>query len=404
MDIAQSFQSHPSAIKCIDMHTSGEPTRIIYSGFPALPGSTLLNKRDQAQQYHDNIRRRLMLEPRGHNDMYGAILISETELVRSGEAHIGVLFTHAGGFSTMCGHATIALGRFLVDTRDLNVFPKRNQLIVSSVEEGRKEVEVRIHAPCGIVKARVPVIDSPDGGVKSDLTRNVSFLSTPAYVAGLGIEVEIPEDIRWAELGIKKSIKVDISYGGAFYALVEAKELGFKQGLAGNDQQMKAMASAARTLKGFLSTYPAVVQALRRAEDERLSFLYSVMVVDSELGYRPDNVEGTETGVCFFGDRDQVDRSPTGSCVTARMALAHAKGLRNIGQRWAYNSLVSNRFEAGTFAASIVEENIRVKGFEADTWPAVIVSVEGNAFYLGAMDFVQEQGDITSEAGFTLDI
>jgi proline racemase len=404
MDIAQGFQSHPSAIKCIDMHTVGEPTRIIYSGFPALPGPTLLDKRDQAQKYHDGIRKRLMLEPRGHNDMYGAILISETELVQSGEAHIGVLFTHAGGFSTMCGHATIALGRFLVDTRDLNVFPKRNELVVGTAEDGRKEVEVRLHAPCGVVKARVPVIDTPDGGVKSDPTRNVSFLSTPAYVAGLEIEVEIPENIRWAELGAKKSMKVDISYGGAFYALVKAKDLGFEKGLAGDDTQMKAMASAARTLKEFLSTCPPVVQALRRAEDERLSFLYSVMVVDAELGHRPSNVEGTETGVCFFGDRNQVDRSPTGSCVTARMALAHAKELRSIGQRWAYNSIVSNHFETGAFVATIVEENVRVKGYEAETWPAVVVRVEGDAFYVGAMTFVQEPGDITSEAGFTLDI
>ncbi|KAJ0426569.1 hypothetical protein BJY00DRAFT_91972 [Aspergillus carlsbadensis] len=404
MDIAQGFQSHPSAIKCIDMHTSGEPTRIIYSGFPALPGPTLLDKRDQAQKYHDDIRKRLMLEPRGHNDMYGAILISETELVQSGDAHIGVLFTHAGGFSTMCGHATIALGRFLVDMQDLKVFPKRNELVVGSAEDGRKEVEVRLHAPCGVVKAQVPVIDTPDGGVKSDLTRNVSFLSTPAYVAGLGIEVEIPENIRWAELGAKNSIKVDISYGGAFYALVNAKDLGFEKGLAGDDTQMKAMASAARTLKGVLSTCPPVIQALRCAEDERLSFLYSVMVVDSELGHRPSNVEGTETGVCFFGERDQVDRSPTGSCVTARMALAHAKELRGIGQRWAYNSVVSNRFETGAFVATIVEKNVRVKGLEAETWPAVVVRVEGHAFYVGAMTFVQEPGDITSEAGFTLDI
>ncbi|KAL3455409.1 hypothetical protein BJX64DRAFT_71470 [Aspergillus heterothallicus] len=404
MDIAQSFQSVSSVIKCIDMHTSGEPTRIIYAGFPTLPGPTLLDMRDQAQKHHDNIRKRLMLEPRGHNDMYGAILIGETELVRSGEAHIGVLFTHAGGFSTMCGHATIALGRFLVDTRDLTVFPKRNDLVVRTVEEGKRQLEVRIHAPCGVVKACVPVVDSPDGGVKSDLTRNVSFLSTPSYAAGLGIEVEIPESIRWPELGVESKVRIDIGYGGAFYALVEAKDLGFTQGLVCGDRQMKAMANAARSLKGFLSTYPPVIQALRRAEDKRLAFLYSVMVVDSKVGYRPDDVEGTETGVCFFGDRDQVDRSPTGSCVTARMALAHAKGLRGIGQRWAYNSLVSNRFEAGAFSASIVEENISVEGFDENTWAGVVVRVEGNSFYLGATDFVQEPGDVASEAGFVLDI
>lgn len=401
MDIAASFVNRPSTIKCIDMHTTGEPTRIVYSGFPRLDGTTLLDKRDQAQAYHDHIRKRLMLEPRGHSDMYGAILIPETELVRSGDAHIGVLFTHAGGFSTMCGHATIGLGRFLVDTRDLNVFPKRDELVVDI--ENRK-VEVKIHAPCGVVTVSVPVVVGEDGTVKSDGTRGVSFLSTPGYAARLGIEVEIPAEVRWVELGEKKSITVDISYGGAFYALVEAREMGFENGLRGDSQEMKAMSAAARRLKRYLSVHPAVVTALQRADDKRLSFLYSVMVVDSKTGHRPDGSEGAETGVCFFGDSDQVDRSPTGSCVTARMALAHAKQLRSPGQRWAYNSLVSNQFGTGAFVGTIMEKITSVTGFNNDIWPAVIVRVEGSAHYTGAMTFIHESGDITSEAGFTMGV
>ncbi|KAL4921502.1 hypothetical protein BDW62DRAFT_174799 [Aspergillus aurantiobrunneus] len=307
---------------------------------------------------------------------------------------------HAGGFSTMCGHAAIALGRFLVDTRDLHVFPKREELVV---DWGRKVVEVRIHAPCGVVTVEVPVVGGEDG-VKSDGTRGVSFLSTPGYVAGLGIEVEIPEEIRWAELGGKRSIGVDISYGGAFYALVEARDLGFTSGLGGDDLEIKAIAAAARKLKRYLSTHPAVCEALRRAEDDRLSFLYGVMVVDSQIGHQLEGTDGSETGVCFFGDSDQVDRSPTGSCVTARTALAHAKGFRGPGQRWAYNSLVSNRFRTGAFVGSIVDEDARVTGSNGDTWPAVIVRVEGNAYYTATMTFMHETGDVTSEAGFAMGI
>ncbi|KAL4924189.1 putative proline racemase [Aspergillus undulatus] len=401
MDIATSFLDHPSTIKCIDMHTTGEPTRIVYSGFPHLDGPTLLDKRDQSQTHHDNLRKRLMLEPRGHNDMYGAILIPDTELVRSGEAHIGVLFTHAGGFSTMCGHATIALGRFLVDTRDLKVFPKRNELVVDAK---KKEVEVKIHAPCGVVTATVPIHYGDDGTVKSDGSRGVSFLSTPGYVAALNIEVEIPDEIRWAQLEDKPSVTVDISYGGAFYALIEARDMGFRKGLRSDESEMKALASAARDLKNHLSTHPAVKKALRLAEDDRLSFLYSVMIVDSKLGYQPDNSEGAETGLCFFGDGDQIDRSPTGSCVTARMALAHTRRRRGLGERWAYNSIVSNRFRNGAFVGTIVDEDVNVIGFNGGNWPAVIVRVEGSAFYTGAVTFVHEADDVTSESGFAMAI
>ncbi|KAL5000336.1 hypothetical protein BDV10DRAFT_200106 [Aspergillus recurvatus] len=401
MDIASALQTRPTAIKCIDMHTTGEPTRIIYSGFPQLRGTTLLDKRDDAQSRYDHIRKRLMLEPRGHSDMYGAILVHDTELVRRGDAHIGVLFTHAGGFSTMCGHATIALGRFLVDTDDRNVFPKRGELAVDSA---KKETEVRIHAPCGVVTVSVPVVRDEQGRVRSDGSRRVSFLSTPGYVAGLGIEVEIPEEVRWRELGEQKSIVVDISYGGAFYALVEARDMGFERGLGGNEAEMKALAAAARKLKRYLSTHPAAVEALQRSEDKRLSFLYSVMVVDSKVGFWPDGCEGAETGLCFFGDSDSVDRSPTGSCVTARMALAHAKGARGVAQRWAYNSLVSNLFATGAFVGTIVDQDVSVTGFDGDNWPAVIVRVEGSAYYTGAMTLMHEEGDVTSEAGFTMDV
>ncbi|KAL4990825.1 hypothetical protein BDW68DRAFT_22116 [Aspergillus falconensis] len=401
MDIANALQTHPTAIKCIDMHTTGEPTRIIYSGFPQLRGTTLLDKRDDAQSRYDHIRRRLMLEPRGHSDMYGAIVVPDTELVRSGEAHIGVLFTHAGGFSTMCGHATVALGRFLVDTDDRDVFPKRGELVVDSKE---KAVQVRIHAPCGVVTVSVPVVSDEQGRVRSDGSRRVSFLSTPGYVAGLRIEVDIPEEVRWRELGEQRSIVVDLSYGGAFYALVEARDMGFEQGLGGDETEMKALTAAARDLKRFLSTHPAVLKALQRSEDERLSFLYGVMVVDSKVGFRPDGCEGAETGICFFGDSDQVDRSPTGSCVTARMALAHAKGVRGLAQRWAYHSLVSNQFATGAFVGTIVDQSVSVTGFNGDNWPAVIVRVEGSAYYTGAMTFMHEVGDVTSEAGFKMGI
>lgn len=394
MDLAQQFENHSfgQSIKCIDMHTTGEPTRIIYYGFPRLQG-TLLEQRDQAKTQYDNIRKRLMLEPRGHYDMYGAIIIPDTELVQRGEAHISTLFTHNGGFSTMCGHATIALGRFLVDTHDLSVFPKRNELQFNSATQ---EVAVNIHAPCGLVRVMVPATAD---GQKSDPSRPVTFLSTPAFAAAADLKIPIPNDVKWPELGERGSITLDISYGGAFYALVDARELGFQDGLKRID--LRSMAFAVKKLKAYLMTCPSVIKALQHPEDPRLSFLYSVMVVDREFGTRPEGVDGAETGLCFFAE-DQIDRSPTGSCVTARMALAHAKGVRTRGQKWAYNSLVSNKFDTGAFTASVVEEDICV-GANDSGKEAVVVRVAGRAYYTGTSTFILEEDDVTSASGFTME-
>jgi proline racemase len=389
MDLAQKFEngSVVEAIKCIDMHTTGEPTRIIYSGFPRLQG-TLLEQRDQAMNQYDHIRKRIMLEPRGHYDMYGAILTPETELIQQGQAHIGTLFTHNGGFSTMCGHATIALGRFLVDTHDLTVFPKRNELEFNPTT---CEVAVNIHAPCGLIRVMVPTTAD---GQESDPSRPVSFLSTPAFAAGIDLEIPIPEEIRWLELCDRESITLDISYGGAYYALVDVRELGFA---SLKQFDLGAISNAASKLKTYLMAHPMVSPALQHPEDSRLSFLYSVMVIDRNVGSRPEGVDGAETGLCFFAD-DEIDRSPTGSCVTARMALAHAKKQRSVGQKWAYNSIVSNRFGTGAFVASIVGDNLRVGGGKE----AVTVRVEGKAYYTGTSNFILEEGDLTSASGFTL--
>jgi trans-L-3-hydroxyproline dehydratase len=393
MDIAQSLEENGASqpIRCIDMHTTGEPTRIIYSGFPTLSG-TLLEQRDQAKQQHDHIRKRLMLEPRGHDGMYGAIICPETELVSSGAAHIGVLFIHNEGFSTMCGHATIALGRFLIDTHDRTVFPRREEVVF---EAGTRTVKLNIHAPCGLVRVTVPVTAD---GRKSDPSRPVTFLSTPAFASRIHMGVPIAPEIRWPELKGKDTIVLDVSYGGAFYAIVQAAELGFN-GLRALD--LDAMTRCVQKLKPYLMSLPEIQAAVRHPTDQRLSFLYSVMVVDSTLGFRPDGVQGAETGLCYFAE-NQLDRSPTGSCVTARMALAYAKGVRSLGQRWAYNSLVSNHFETGAFTAEIVEE-VTIDGVDGGVLNAVIVQVEGQAFYTGASVFVAEFGDRISSSGFTME-
>jgi trans-L-3-hydroxyproline dehydratase len=359
------------------MHTTGEPTRIILSGFPEVPG-TLLEKREAYRKYHDEYRRQIMLEPRGHEGMYGALLVRSSELIDSGDAHIAVLYLHNEGYSTMCGHAAIALGRFLVDTHDLDVFPLRDNLVFDPVT---KTTTINLHTPCGINKLSVP---TNDDGSKSDPTNPVSFISVPSFVGKLDLQVDIPQDLQWPQLKktAKTSVTVDLSYGGAWYCMVSAHELGFPAGLRQID--MKAFAQVTQIVKDQITSNEAIVRQISVPAGIEW-YLYGVMVVDKSIG--PGDAE---TGLCFFADQ-QIDRSPCGGCVAARMALAHAQGMP-LGQHRQFHSFVSNAFGKGAFSGSSVEQ-IRIDGGHGQSAEGVLVRIEGEAFYTGAATFVVEPED-----------
>ncbi|KAJ7168647.1 proline racemase, partial [Mycena filopes] len=363
-------------IKVVDMHTSGEPTRIVVSGYPHLEGNTLLEKRRCAREEHDDIRQRLMREPRGHGEMYGAILVTETELTRTGEADIGVLFCHNEGYSTMCGHATIALGRFLIDTHDLAVFPRRDTL---QYDDATGLTALRLHAPCGVIRLSVPTDDG-----HSDAVRPVSFLGVPSFATARDLVVEIPPSVQWPRLKAagRTHVTVDVAYGGAFYALVSAAELGFPEGVrAGRaGATLAEFDDATRALKSILA--PRKELFVHPTEPD-LEYLYSVMVVEQESPQR-------EIGLCFFADQ-QIDRSPTGSCVMARVALAVEQGRLQVGEGCDYESVVSLLNDGNGFRGTAVEKGAA----------GVIVKVEGRAFYTGASSFVVEEHDMLP-SGFTI--
>lgn len=148
-------------LSVVDMHTGGEPLRVILSGYPEVKGDSVLSKRRYVREHLDHLRRALMYEPRGHYDMYGALIV-DSELP---EADLGVLFMHNEGYSTMCGHAVIALGRFAVDYKLVK-------------EPKSPETQVNIHCPCGLVKAFVEYSGGKTGGVR--------FLSVPAFAFATG--------------------------------------------------------------------------------------------------------------------------------------------------------------------------------------------------------------------------
>ncbi|KAJ5158112.1 Proline racemase [Penicillium coprophilum] len=400
MEIPQPLQA-PGPIKpitCVEMHTAGEPTRIVWDGIPPLAGR-LLEQRAQAKSKFDEFRRVLMLEPRGHYDMYGAILRPETELVTSGEAHIGVLFMHNEGFSTMCGHATIALGRFLVDV-DEKVFPRRKELKHDPISQ---TTTLNLHVPCGVVEVTVPTLACG----KSDASRPVSFVSVPSFATAISLQVPVPEKYRWAELHDKTTVTVDFAYGGAYYCMISAEELGFPSGLGA--VKLQEMDHATKLLKEAVVTNPDLkylTQDIRTAEE---GFLYGIMITDTRLGHVSAsegtaaaraqlNVSSEETGLCFFANQ-QIDRSPTGSCVAARVALAHAKGSLLKGEKRIYNSLVTRAYRGlSGFVGSVFDDG----DTRGEHQQSVRVSVEGYAYYTGYHSFVVEKEDGLGVDGFSV--
>ncbi|PIL36066.1 hypothetical protein GSI_01726 [Ganoderma sinense ZZ0214-1] len=337
-----------TVINTVDMHTGGEPTRIIVKGYPSLEGNTLLEKRTYAREKLDGLRQRLMREPRGHKEMYGAILVPQTEKTRSGDADIGILFCHNEGYSTMCGHATIALGRFLVDTQDEAIFPRRQQIVCDPV---KRECMVRLHAPCGVVDVTVPTLQ--DGGrVQSDPEREVHFISVRSFASATGVVIEVPEELLWPELRDtgRRAVEVDLAYGGAFYVVVEEQQLGFGRVREG-EVDLKRLDAATAAVKQLVGAKKELFQGHGLEHD--LEYLYGVIVVEKEEGeVGLGGLEG-RLGVCFFADQ-QVDRSPTGSGVSARVALARAKGLLGERERVRFDSPLSARVgcEAGAFVGS----------------------------------------------------
>lgn len=321
-------------LKVVDMHTGGEPVRIIVDGYPELPKGTILEKRAYVQAELDHLRKILMFEPRGHFDMYGALLV-EPNLPG---ADLAVLFMHNEGYSTMCGHAVIALGRYAVDN---GLVPKVEPVTT-----------VNIECPCGMVVASVAVADGKSG--------SVSFESVPAFL--------FAQDIRVNVAG-HGEIVVDVAYGGAFYALADCRQFGFE--------------FSEGSAKTFTECATAVTEAVREAvpldhpDHADLAFLYGTILTDGNDVWN----EGPTRNVCIFADA-QLDRSPTGSGVTARLAAMNAKRQIYEGQARIFESIVGSRF-VGMVASTTT----------AGPHDAITARVSGHAYYSGKAEFIVEEDD-----------
>ncbi|XP_035663377.1 trans-L-3-hydroxyproline dehydratase-like [Branchiostoma floridae] len=266
-------KSPPFVIKTVEMHTGGEPVRIITDGYPKIEAKTILEKRAYVRDNLDVFRKRLMWEPRGHYDMYGALLVEPDDK----NADIGVLFMENKGYSTMCGHASIGLGRYVVDSG-----------IVTATSP---QTEVVLQCPTGPVKMWVDYQDGKSGRVR--------FHSVPAFVFALDQEVDVPKYGR---------VKVDIASGGAFYAILPDRSLGLDIRTAPVQAVRNAATAVTEAVKKAVP--------LRHPEHPDLAFLYRTIITDGRDEYDPTPTVHTSV----YGDAS-ADRSPCGSGTTARVSV-----------------------------------------------------------------------------------
>ncbi len=332
-------------VSSVDYHTAGEPFRIVTGGVAEIAGDTVAARRVSAAQSPeiDRVRQLLVQEPRGHADMYGCFVVPPDDA----GADFGVLFWHKDGYSTACGHGTIALGAWAVDAG-----------LVPATGDGATDVTIDV--PSGRVIARVHRV----GGV----TRSVTFRNVASYV--------VARDVRVATS--RGEVDVDLSWGGALYASLPAAGVG----LTVSHDHYRELIDLGREIKWALNDTPLA----RHPHDDRLSGVYGTILFDA----LPDAGDGpVQRNVTIYAD-GAVDRSPCGSGTAARVALLHDDGSLPVGRRLTHRSLIDTTFVAAV--ADVVS---------VDDRSAVIPEVSGMAYRTGEHVFVLDDDDPVG-TGFVL--
>jgi trans-L-3-hydroxyproline dehydratase len=314
-------------ITTVDMHTGGEPLRILVDGYPKIKGRTILEKRKYFRDHLDHLRKGIIWEPRGHADMYGAVITEPY----TDDADMGTFFLHNDGYSTMCGHAIIALTKFVLDT--------------NLVRKGGSQPTLQIDAPPGRIIST--------GYRKNGAIRKVSFQNVPSFVLSRDKFVEVP--------GIGR-VKYDVAFGGAFYAIVEAEKFN----LTLDKSEYSTLIDLGKRIKKSVMNNQKVTHPF---EDD-LSFLYGTIFTG-----RPFNTKRHSRNVCIFAN-GELDRSATGSGVSARAALHYAKGELKVGEKFCVESILGTTMEAKVAAITAY-----------GPYKAIVPVVSGSAHYTGRNRF-----------------
>ena len=349
-------------IETLDMHSGGEPLRLIRSGFPDVPYLPIEERRVWVRDHADQLRRTLLFEPRGHRDMVGALLL---EPYRD-DADIAVLFMHDDGYGSMSGHAIIALTHALIEE---GLYPAV-----------RPKTTIAWETPAGLVSATAEVHEGLSGEPVVDAVR---FVNVPAYLHATNITVR-PRGVRlFGAAAERKGLSVQLAYGGAYYGIVDVAELGLRV--------------APEHIDGLTRAGAAINAVLRRDHtpehpvERTLGLVHGTIIVDSDPASSPDERArgATIRSLTVFGDA-QVDRSPNGSGTSAILAARHALGASSIGEE------IINAGITGEVFRARVEGVAMIGGRDG-----VITSVEGQGFVTGRHSYILDERDPLAE-GFML--
>ena len=317
---------------CVDAHTCGNPVRLVAGGGPMLTGNSIMEKRLHFLKEFDWIRKGLMFEPRGHDMMSGSILYPPHEA----ENDVAVLFIETSGCLPMCGHGTI--GTITIAIEEGLVIPKKPGVL-------------RMETPAGLV-----MIEYKQEGKK---VKSVKLTNVKSFLAAEALEVECPD------LG---TLKVDVAYGGNFYAIVDPQE-NFK-----GMEHVKAdqLISWSRVCRDRLNEKYQFVHP----EIEQIKGLSHMMWTGATI-----SPEASARNAVFYGDK-AIDRSPCGTGTSARMAQWYAKGKLNKGDEFIHESIIGSQF------IGRIEEETTIAGK-----PAIVPSIEGWAFVTGYNTIIIDDDD-----------
>jgi trans-L-3-hydroxyproline dehydratase len=362
-DAVSAARSHARAVlQTLDLHCAGEPLRLIRTGYPQVPFAPILERRRWVTDHADWARQALMFEPRGHRDMYGAVLLPPY----SPDADIAVLFMHNEGYSTMCGHGIIALTTGLIEE---GLYPATEPQTV-----------IRYETPAGVVTAIGDVSAGSHGGPE---VSQVRFLNVPAYRHAANLVVAPPGVARHGDAIFRQGVRVDLAFGGAYYGIVDAAELGLRVVPANVDALTRAGAAITEVLRrDHTPTHPT---------DADLGFVYGTIIVDGDPGSSPDGRarDATLRNVTIFADAE-VDRSPCGSGTSALLAHLYAQGRLAIGQAIVNAGIIGESFEGRVESETALGEH-----------PAVVTSVAGVGYVTGYQTFMVDSRDPLGD-GFLL--
>lgn len=328
-------------LNAIDTHTAGEPTRIITKGVPTISGKTMMEKKEYMEEHLDWLRRAVMLEPRGHANMFGAIL---TEPVHQ-DADIGIIFMDAGGYLNMCGHGTIGTSMAAVET---GMVPKVEPI-----------TKVRLDAPAGLVEASVQVVDGK--------AQSVTITNVPSFLYQQDVKITTPM------LG---EVTFDIAFGGSFFALIKSDYFGYDILPEHSEELMNQALELREMINREIKVFHPLQPHIKTVD---LIEIYGPAVSD----------QADARNVVIFGDR-QIDRSPCGTGTSAKMATLCAKGKLAIGEEFVYESITGTMFKGKIISKTKVGE-----------FDAYVPQITGSAWITGFNQFVIDDSDPV-KYGFTL--